>query len=189
MFNFRDHRIRHLLSAYLDDCVRPKVKCHGYFQPHFQMETAIVMNFRDVTGHWGGLLWITPQKKWFLGRWCLSVSEEILGYVSCLLWAFQAVYDESLYLCITTWFGPKRMPLLVMMQNTLRYTVLGSFSLSTSGKKFVPAEGCQMHGLWILRSFLVEDVRLSKRARLLFWTSFWGPAMLVRSFGGRMTVQ
>lgn len=136
------------------------------------METAIVMNFRDVTGHWGGLLWITPQKKWFLGRGCLSVSEEILGYASCLLWAFQAVCDESLYLCITTWFGPRRMPLLVIMENTLCYTILGSFSRSTSGKKFVPAEGCQTHGLWILRSyFLAEEVRWSKRARLLFWTS------------------
>lgn len=55
MFNFRDHRIRHLISVYLNDCVRPKVKCQWYFQLHFQMETAVVMNFRDVTGHWSGL--------------------------------------------------------------------------------------------------------------------------------------
>ena len=48
MLNFRDQRHGLLIFRYLDDCILPKVKTHGCFQLHVQIETAVVINFSRV---------------------------------------------------------------------------------------------------------------------------------------------
>lgn len=102
-----------------------------------------------------------------------------------LPWELQATYDGLMYLCITTCFGLKMLPL--KMWNTLCYKILGSFSFSLNfGKEMCARQGMPKSQLWGFEKFLSGIGWMVVPA---CETSFWDPHMHFRSILGRVAPQ